>query len=192
MSLFTRFGDWVIARAQRTPYFHLDGYMERYWLFRIGRFGQSDNQIGSQEPRALLAARVHHILRGDAGRHFHDHPWSFIALRLRGGYTEVRPVFDRTGRQIGETRRYHGPGTLSFRRATDWHRLDLEPGTTVWTLFIMFPLAQRWGFLVDGLKVYYRTFLFGEPDPGPLPSAVARFRAWLVRRLRYVWEGVKE
>src|SRR5574341_1517991 len=24
--------DWLIERAKRTPYWHLDGYMERYWL----------------------------------------------------------------------------------------------------------------------------------------------------------------
>lgn len=33
----------------------------------------------------------HRIMRSDMGRHFHDHPWSFLSLILRGGYTEHTP-----------------------------------------------------------------------------------------------------
>jgi hypothetical protein len=191
MSLFDRFGDWVIRRAQRTPYFHLEGYMERWWLLRLGRWGMHDNETPqAQGPRPILAARVHHILRSDSGREFHDHPWPFVTIILRGGYTEVRPIIEEYPwvQLVGEARRYYPPGSILFRRASDWHRLELEPGTTAWTLFITGPQLQRWGFLVDGVKVYWRTFLFGELEPEPRPSRFARWREAALR----IWTQVRE
>lgn len=62
-SFFTRFGDYLIARSAKTPYFHLEGYMERFWLLPYGWY--------------VIAARVHHILKSDDDRAFHDHPWPY-------------------------------------------------------------------------------------------------------------------
>ncbi len=47
-------------------------YMYR-WVFNFG----------------LFSIRVHHWLRSDDKRFFHDHPWSFISIVLKGGYTDV-------------------------------------------------------------------------------------------------------
>lgn len=141
--------DWLIARARRTPYFHLDGYMERWWLLPYNRFG--------------LAVRLHHILRSDDARAFHDHPWPYLTIILRGGYCEVRPLYDRSGLYLGETRRWHGPGTVLLRRARAWHRLELAPGLTTWTLFITGPKRQNWGFLVaPEHKVSWRRYMNKE------------------------------
>lgn len=191
-SWFDRFGWWAIRRAQRTPYFHLEGYMERWWLFRLGRWGHHDNETpGAQGPRPVLAARVHHILRSDAGRELHDHPWPFLTIILRGGYYEQRPFRGHLGGApkvaLTETR-FHPPGSILFRCASDWHRLELEPGTTAWTLFITGPQLQRWGFLVEGAKVYWRTFLYGEPAPAERPGRLARLRASAAR----AWNTVRE
>lgn len=84
----------LIRRGARTPYFHLvnaDGtpYMDRFWLPRIGRAGVDDRG----QPRPWLALRLHHIRSSDHGGVFHDHPWSFFSLILRGGYFEHR-AFD--------------------------------------------------------------------------------------------------
>jgi len=133
--MWNRFVDWIIARARRNPYTHLRDYMERYWLIHYDRcFG--------------YGLRVHHIKQSD-DRHFHDHPWNYCSLILRGGYYEVTPVFDRSGLFQGEKRRWHGPGSVLLRRSSSWHRLELPEGQTVWTLFCTGRYHRHWGFLVE-------------------------------------------
>lgn len=179
-----KFADWIIARAQKTPYVHLPGYMMRYWIFPYGKlpFG--------------IAVRVHQILRSDSDRHYHDHPFPYISIVLRGGYVEVTPCslhnpctrcerFDLYGGGMegcsDEVRKLRRAGSIAFRRADSWHRLELiehlqredaPRGRTpalysmrwtampCWTLFITGPQRQdaqpghaAWGFLVDGEKV---------------------------------------
>lgn len=149
----TAMPEWIIRRAMRTPYRHLAGYMERFWLFRIGRRGG-----GESGPYPLIGARVHHILRSDDGRDFHDHPWPYLTIILRGGYWEVRPVLvDNVVSYCVRT--WHGPGSVLLRRANSWHRLELPEGQTAWTLFCTGPKVQHWGFLVGRRKVGWREYL---------------------------------
>jgi len=138
--------DRLIARAQRTPYTHIDDYMQRWWLIPYNRFG--------------IAMRLHHILRSDDDRAFHDHPWPYLSIILRGHYTEVRPWYDPSEFYVGTIRRRYGPGSFLWRRARSWHRLEVAPGETVWTLFITGPKRQSWGFLPEpNTKIYWRDYL---------------------------------
>jgi len=156
--------DRLIRRAKRTPYYHLGNYMERYWLVPYNRtIIHEDGQTHGtgrvpwlKRPVARLlqtfgiAVRVHRILRSDYGRDFHDHPWNFLSVILKGGYNEATPA-DPHGA-------WYGAGSVLFRRATDWHRLVLPWTGEAWTLFISGPRIQRWGFLVDGKKVPYTEY----------------------------------
>jgi hypothetical protein len=119
--------------AAPTPYLHLDGYMERYWLFRT----------------RWLSARIHRILRSDNDRDLHDHPWSYVAVILRGGYLEVT--------ESGE--RWYGRGAVLFRRATHLHRLVLPPGETATTLFFVRPKRREWGFRTPAGWVHWRRYV---------------------------------
>lgn len=144
--------DWIIARAKRTPYIHLDGYMERWWLLPYGRIPG-------------IAARIHHILRSDDDRCFHDHPWPYVTIILRGGYWEYKPVFDKSGIYWADRVKWYGPGSILFRRAKSWHRLELEPAQTTWTLFITGPWRQHWGFLVEPAhKIHWREYVAKKDD----------------------------
>lgn len=89
-------------------------------------------------PRKWYGVRLHHIVRSDSDREFHDHPFAFVSVILLGGYTEHRP--DRS------PRRYR-PGGVIFRRAEDLHRLELD--RPAWTLVIRGPIRRVWGFLAD-------------------------------------------
>lgn len=154
--MIDRIIDWLIAWAKRTPYMHLDGYMERWWLFRIWR-ERKDRPDADQQGK--IAGKLHHILRSDEGRDFHDHPWPYLTIILRGGYTEHRPVFDKSGLYRGETSKWYGPGSIIYRPARSYHRLELPEGQTTWTLFITGPKSNSWGFLVEPRhKVYYRQY----------------------------------
>lgn len=160
--LFQAFANWCIRRAMRTPYTHLfhdDGrpYMERFWLLRLGK--SRSNESGENYP--WFGIRVHHIQSGDE-RVFHDHPWNFATLILRGSYKETVPVALDGVWRIATW--YHA-GSLRFVRASQWHFLSLQDdpevifGGCAWTLFITFRKRQSWGFLVNGVKVPWREYL---------------------------------
>lgn len=85
------------------------------------------------------ALRIHHILRSDADRHFHDHPMDFVSIILRGGYIEHRP---------GSAPRRCGPGSVIKRQAEDLHRLQLL-GKSAWTFVLAGPARRKWGFATE-------------------------------------------
>lgn len=171
--------NWLINRAKRTPYFHLDGYMNRWWLVPYNkvivrgiRVVDADNTIVGdpvtdgtgpvswRRPLTRLvqklgiAVRVHEILRSDAGRDPHDHPWSYLTVILRGGYFEKR--YDAAGKLVST--KYHGAGSVLWRPAGSWHRLDVPTGMVATTLFITGKYVGTWGFNVDGVKVPYNQY----------------------------------
>ena len=145
--------DWIISRAQRTPYLHLhkgdELYMARYWLVAPGwlPFG--------------INARVHHIAQPDADRAMHDHPWNFVSIVLRGWYHEARPVGIEPGfegEQEWHTSTTRGPGDFAYRRSTDRHRITrVGPGGAL-TLFITGPRLHWWGFYTPAGKIHWRDY----------------------------------
>lgn len=150
MKLFDRIADWLIARAKRTPYFHLQGYMNRWWLLPYATWRP--------------AVRVHEILRSDDDGAFHDHPWCYLTVVLKGGYFEVKPVFE-DGIYKHDARKWYGPGSVLFRRARSWHRLELPaPNQPATTLFVTFKYQQAWGFMPqpEKNKVHYKDYLQPE------------------------------
>lgn len=136
--------DWIIKRAQRTPYDHLiiaEGriirvhsgyelsnlvigeawYMRRWWLLRFGP----------------LQVRIHHIMAKDVGRDQHDHPWPFRTFILRGWYRECRENGFPT---------YRIPGDTATLKLGEFHRIeDVAPGGA-WTMFATWGERKGWGF----------------------------------------------
>jgi hypothetical protein len=88
----------------------------------------------------LFSIRVHQWIRSDDKRHFHDHPWHFITLVLRGSYTDVSP----SGRD--ELRM----GSVRFRRATHRHYVEVPLGGAL-TVILTSPPVRNWGFWVKGV-----------------------------------------
>lgn len=87
----------------------------------------------------LFSVRVHHFYRSDDARNHHDHPWWFVTLVLKGGYTDV-----------SEGRLDHlRPGSMRFRPALHRHTVQTDPGG-VWTLVLTGPNRRTWGFWVKG------------------------------------------
>lgn len=142
--------DWIITRAQLTPYHHIadpngDIYMYRWWLF---------NPYPTKGWRALLpSVRVHRIMREDRDGHMHDHPWNARTVILRGWYTEVRA--ERDGNFVYA--RVEGD-TVPLRFG-EYHRIAHVAEGGAYTLFITGKKRGTWGFLVDGVKVPWRKYL---------------------------------
>lgn len=203
MSICRKIADKVIAKARLTPYSHIHGnqvpdqterdgdYMRRYWFFNP--YGSSSGE-NKKRWRFLPSIRVHHILRSDDDRAYHDHPWPFVTVILKGGYYELRPIIkerhvtrttctDRNSERLcvgcyiddgciapmerveyvvtGHTEKFYGPGSVLFRRASDWHRIRVPDGSTgAWTLFTTGKYIQKWGFLLnDFIKMPYDVYL---------------------------------
>lgn len=91
---------------------------------------------------------LHKFHKGDPGD-LHDHPWPYFTLILKGGYYEYVEL--KLGDNvIGETRYWRGPGHFRFCSAKSFHRIELHPGITPWTLFVPGPQTREWGFLDKG------------------------------------------
>jgi hypothetical protein len=154
-----RVTDWLIRRAQRTPYALICGddgsvYMDRWWLFNPYPHGTDGTASLRRFPWCPISIRVHHIHRPGHGRELHDHPWNARTIILRGGYAEVRDRWAVRLRSRGDT------AGLKFG---EFHRITtVAPGGAV-TLFITGKYRGTWGFLVNGAKVPWREHLKVNP-----------------------------
>jgi hypothetical protein len=90
---------------------------------------------------------LHKFHKGDPGD-VHDHPWPYATLILKGGYYEWVPEFDSDGRMFGQRKFWRGPGHFRICGANSYHRIELDPSVTAWTLFMPGPQKRDWGFLV--------------------------------------------
>lgn len=146
--------DWIINRAQRTPYDWLAvtdrsriirlppdttlwpgdyWYMRRWWLLRLGP----------------LQIRVHHIMSPDIGRDMHDHPWPFRTFILRGWYFECQENAFPVWRQ---------PGMTAAMRRGEFHRITNVSDGGVWTLFVTWGQRHGWGFKRDGAVIPHEEY----------------------------------
>lgn len=151
--------DWLIARSKKTPYTHLNGYMERDWLFNPYLTHEDKMALKKQglplpPSSERPSGRVHHILRRDLDRHHHSHPWDAQTIILRGWYKELRLMPDGSEQEFLRT-----AGDTASLTFSDYHRIIEVSEGGVWTLFITHKYQGTWGFLVDGQKVPYRQYL---------------------------------
>lgn len=97
--------------------------------------------------------RIHHWLKSDDKRCFHNHSCDFVSFVLKGRYQNITPngVFPVK------------TGSIWKSKAEDWHYLDI-PKEGAWTLMFCGKPYRRWGFLVDGKQWNPRRYLkkFGE------------------------------
>jgi hypothetical protein len=110
-------------------------YLERYYVFLKDR------------KRFPFNAFIHKFLKSDPDD-VHDHPWPYATLILKGGYHEWVPIFNGQGIKIGETRHWRKPGHFRICRPSSYHRIELDPNITAWTLFMPGPQVREWGFLI--------------------------------------------
>lgn len=147
------------------------------WLDRKGRkrviMDRVDNEPYLERYYPLFNTRqhrgfniyIHKFLKGDPDD-VHDHPWSYATFILAGGYYEWVPVFNTLGEKINEIRYWRGPGHFRICRPDSYHRVELKPGVTAWTLFMPGPHKRQWGFLVDNKWIHNDNYLAGRKQNG--------------------------
>ena len=130
----------VMDRVENEP------YLERYYLFLRER---------EQFPFNVF---LHKFLKSDPDD-VHDHPWPYATVILKGGYWEWIPHFDTVGRKTGEYQVWRGPGHFRVSKANSFHRIELDPDITAWTLFMPGPKQRDWGFLVKNQWIQWEQYL---------------------------------
>ena len=130
----------VMDRVENEP------YLERYYLFLRER------------KRFPFNVFLHKFLKSDPDD-VHDHPWPYATLVLKGGYWEWIPHFDTVGRKTGEYQVWRGPGHFRVSKARSFHRIELDPDITAWTLFMPGPKQREWGFLVRNQWIQWEEYL---------------------------------
>jgi len=130
----------VMDRVENEP------YLERYYLFLKDR------------KRFPFNIFLHKFLKSDPDD-VHDHPWPYATVILKGGYWEWIPHFDTVGRKTGEYQVWRGPGHFRVSKANSFHRIELDPDITAWTLFMPGPKQRDWGFLVKNQWIQWEQYL---------------------------------
>ena len=140
--LFQRWGRYRVIMDR------LDGepYLERYYVFLRDR------------DRFPFNIFVHKFLKSDPDD-VHDHPWPFATVILKGGYWEWRPQFNHLGEKTGEIAKWCGPGSFRTASANTYHRIELDPDITCWTLFMPGAKQRDWGFLVKNKWIQWEQYL---------------------------------
>lgn len=146
--------DRMIVQSFATPYFHLRGYQQRFWVTPNPKDHEGDQQ---------LSGRIHLWQSADADRHFHDHPAESISVILSGWFVERLPLSQTQPNELDESQyvdHMRRPGEIIYRKAGDRHKVVAISDTEqTATLFIMGPWEQDWGFYTPEGKVYWREYL---------------------------------
>lgn len=142
-----------------------------YHKWQFGDWGYTSDLIAHDYMRRWILRtpwkiyRLHHILRSDADRHFHDHPMDFTSIILWGGYVEHTP---------NNPPRECRPGDVVHRRAEDLHFLKLR-GRSAWTVLIAGKYRRPWGFQTEDGWVEandYDAYLAKKRASGQPPQVV--------------------
>lgn len=144
MNLLIRFLLWCARKTPPRVITVADlPYLTRYFIFRRSALTEGMETKVTKPPRWGLY--LHRFHRGDQDRELHNHPWRWaLSFVLKGGYSEERRESNGVG-DVRVVRREVRPWSFNYLTHNDFHRVDLDNGEA-WTLFLVGPLVQDWGF----------------------------------------------
>lgn len=115
--------------------------------------------------------RLHHWVRSDDKRFFHDHPFNFITIVLKGSYTDVSPLYfpltkdlvlkrNQFTKSLNENNECIGiklfeilkPGAIKYRLAA--HKHYVEVPKNCWTLLFCGRSIRKWGFWIKANQFF--------------------------------------
>lgn len=89
----------------------------------------------------------------------HDHPWNFISIILKTGYNEISIIdpkevkhndnvfiYSESTPRRWAIKKYYGPGSIIFHKATHTHRVELIDNKNAWTIVFTGSRLRAWGF----------------------------------------------
>ena len=95
-----------------------------------------------------LSIRIHHWLRSDDNRYFHDHSCDLVSMILKGWYYNVVPA-DPANPEVKNCRKIKvTPFKPRRMKAIDKHYLEVPKGGA-WTILLCGRPKRHWGFFVN-------------------------------------------
>jgi hypothetical protein len=79
---------------------------------------------------------IHRLIAVTAHPQCHNHPWSFVAFILKGGYYEYTEVTEWVWRNVGSV----------LLRPAEWTHNVTTKADGMWSLVITGPKSHQWGF----------------------------------------------
>ena len=111
-----------------------------------------------------FSIRIHHWIKSDDKRFYHDHSADLLSIVLKGKYDNVVPITPNVAPSDDNMRRCHVEGIFNswghffhmnksiwFSKAEQQHYLDIPKGGA-WTLMFEGRPRHKWGFYVNGHK----------------------------------------
>lgn len=82
-------------------------------------------------------------------RTFHDHPWNFVSVVVRGGYVEASPHGGAPAVSLAQVpdHRLLRAGSINRKRATDLHYIADLVRKPTWTLILVGKRQRTWGYV---------------------------------------------
>lgn len=96
---------------------------------------------------------LHHLLKSDEDKDFHDHGWPFTSIILKGGYIEHSPTGSRT----------YTVGRIIEHAASDPHKIELLEPT--WTLVFTGKHRGFWGYHTPEGWVHHKIYRILKHSP---------------------------
>lgn len=95
--------------------------------------------------------RIHHWLRSDDNRHFHDHACTLISMIIKGWYYNVVPL-DPNNPDVSQCRKIKARAFRPWKStAYAKHYLEIPKGGA-WTILLCGRPYHKWGFYVRNKK----------------------------------------
>jgi len=95
--------------------------------------------------------RIHHWIRSDDNRFFHDHSCDLISIILKGKYYNVTPASEDNLDTRDGIKTLAMAGKPWRAKATQKHYLEI-PKEGAWTLLLQGRPYHKWGFYVNNHK----------------------------------------
>lgn len=122
--------------------------LDREYLIRYHLIFREKESNSEKSPPVPFNLFYHKILVSDEPV-YHDHPWNYSTLVIKGGYYEHTP----------EGTFWRGPGSFRSAKAESLHWLELKKDTPCHTLFFHGPRKRTWGFMTNDGWIDYQSYL---------------------------------
>lgn len=135
---------WWAFRNPHRHLYDLDGslYMGRWNV--VAKGSALSRVLSFVSGGRYESIRLHHINRADHDRDLHNHPFDYRTFVIQGHYWE------EIGGLLLPCVQWVHAGQTATGSATKFHRIGGVSAGGVWTVFMMGPNTDHWGFMVDG------------------------------------------
>lgn len=99
-----------------------------------------------------FAIYIHGIYKADEDEHYHDHPWDYISIGLKGYGFEEHYKGGHVDHNLIK------PFGVIRRKAEEFHKIESLFKSPIYTLFITGKRRREWGYSYNGSWLDHKTY----------------------------------